>query len=636
MTRTLLAAAAFLWIATVSRADDQKIDSKVQKVVVFLNGAQVTRTAMVNVNAGASVLTFGGISPDIDVQSIQVHANGEFTILSVKHEMNYLEEQARQKSVDDLKAQQKAIRQKIDMQNSLISIYEEEAIMLKKNQVVSGQNANLDITKLKQAMDFQTEQLTEIKKKEQELSDQVAMLQEELKKYDLQIADITKGSSKATSNILVMVSSKIPVQTEFTLSYVVHNASWFPTYDVRAKDVNSPLSIFYKANVSQQSGEDWKNVKLVLSTGNPAISGSKPDLDPYYLNFGMYYRSSEGALTRVNGKVTGADDRQPIPGATVKIKGTSIGTVTDVNGNYSLQLPNNAQQLVVSFIGYTTQTLPINSDMIDFSLTPAASALNEVVVTGYTSQRRRDATGAVSTINMDNGSPGSSYTVNIRGNSSLDEKNTIPVGVDRVENQTNVEFDITNPYSIPSDGKQYTVDINQLNLDAMYEYAVVPKLSTDVFLTAKLTDWNKYNFLSGEANLFFEGTFIGKSLINTDATADTLSFSLGTDKNIVVTRTSLKDLTEKQGFGSNKKETRDWQIEVKNRKKQPVNLLVEDQVPVSQNSSIEVETEELSDGRLDKTTGKVLWNFVLNPQDDKKVELKYQVKYPKNQTVIVQ
>lgn len=636
MTRTLLAAAAFLWIATVSKADDQKIESKVQKVVVFLNGAQVTRTAMVNVNAGTSVLTFGGISPDIDVQSIQVHANGEFTILSVKHEMNYLEEQARQKSVDDLKAQQKAIRQKIDMQNSLISIYEEEAIMLKKNQVVSGQNANLDITKLKQAMDFQTEQLTEVKKKEQELSDQVVMLQEELKKYDLQIADITKGSSKATSNILVMVSSKIPVQTEFTLSYVVHNASWFPTYDVRAKDVNSPLSISYKANVSQQSGEDWKNVKLVLSTGNPAISGSKPDLNPYYLNFGMYYRSLEGALTRVSGKVTGTDDRQPIVGATVKIKGTSIGTVTDVNGNYSLQLPNNAQQLVVSFIGYTTQTLPINSDMINFSLNPAASALNEVVVTGYTSQRRRDATGAVSTINMDNGSPGSNYTVNIRGNSSLDEMKTIPVGVDRVENQTNVEFDITNPYSIPSDGKQYTVDINQLNLDAMYEYAVVPKLSTDVFLTAKLTDWNKYNFLSGEANLFFEGTFIGKSLINTDATTDTLSFSLGTDKNIVVTRTSLKDLTEKQGFGSNKKETRDWQIEVKNRKKQPVNLLVEDQVPVSQNSSIEVETEELSDGRLDKTTGKVLWNFVLNPQDDKKVELKYQVKYPKNQTVIVQ
>ena len=189
---------------------------------------------------------------------------------------------------------------------------------------------------------------------------------------------------------------------------------------------------------------------------------------------------------------------------------------------------------------------------------------------------------------------------------------------------------------MPSDGKQYSVEINQLDLNASYEYAVAPKLSTDVFLTAKLTDWNKYNFLSGEANLFFEGTFIGKSLLNTNATTDTLSISLGTDKNIVVTRIPAKELTEKQSLGSNKKETKDWQIEIKNRKNQPVNLLVEDQVPVSQNSSIEVETQELSGGKLDPTTGKVSWNLKLNPSDDKKIELKYQVKYPKNQTVIVQ
>jgi uncharacterized protein (TIGR02231 family) len=258
-----------------------------------------------------------------------------------------------------------------------------------------------------------------------------------------------------------------------------------------------------------------------------------------------------------------------------------------------------------------------------------------VVVTGYSSQYKSDATGSVSGVNVDNGAPGSNGVIRIRGISS-DAYKTLPVAVNQIENQTNIEFNIDNPYSIPSDGKQYTVDINQLELPASYQYAVAPKLSTDVFLTAKLTDWNKYNFLSGEANLFFEGTFIGKSLINTAATTDTLSLSLGADKNIVVTRTSLKDLTEKQSLGSNKKETRDWQIEVKNRKSQPVNLLIEDQVPVSQNSSIEVETQELSGGQMDKTSGKVLWNFAMKPQDNKKVELKYQVKYPKSQSVIVQ
>ena len=160
MTKKLLLAIAILLIAVVTRADDRKIDSKVQKVTVFLNGAQVTRTAMVNVTAGTSTLIFGNISPGIDVQSIQVHANGEFTILSVKHEMNYLDEQVKIKHVQELRAAQKVIQDKINTKNGFISIYEEEAAMLRKNQVINGENTSLDITKLKQALDFGTDHLS--------------------------------------------------------------------------------------------------------------------------------------------------------------------------------------------------------------------------------------------------------------------------------------------------------------------------------------------------------------------------------------------------------------------------------------------------------------------------------------------
>ena len=621
MFRKLLMAVSLFFITIAAQADDQKIVSKVQKVVVFLNGAQVTRTAMVHISPGNSILIFENISPGIDVQSIQVHANGEFTILSVKHELNFLNEQIKQQRIEDLRAKQKNIKDKIDLQNGLASIYQEEENMLVKNQMIAGQNTGLDIIKLKQALDFQTERLTALKKKEQENTAQIVDLNKELLKYNQQIAELNKGASTATSNILVTVSSKAALQTDFTLSYVVHNASWFPTYDVRAKNVNCPISISYKANVSQQSGEDWKNIKLTLSTGNPTVAGNKPELNPYFLNYGMYYRPENGTMTAVSGRITGSDDGQVVPGATVRVKGSSVGAVSDANGNFTIQLPPNSQSLEVSFIGYTSQTVPITSPQLNVSLKPSSNALNEVVVTGYSS----------SSESLDGRAAG----IQIRG-IATERKSTIPIGVNKVENQTNIEFNIAMPYSVPSDGKQYTVEINQLDIPAIYEYAVAPKLSTDVFLTARLTDWNKYNILSGEANLFFEGTFIGKSLINTDATTDTLNLSLGTDKNIVVTRTSLKDLSERQSLGSNKKETRDWQIEVKNRKSQPINLLVEDQVPVSQNSSIEVEIQELSGGQLDKLTGKVIWKMVLKPEDNKKIELKYLVKYPKSQSVIIQ
>ncbi|MDB4926206.1 mucoidy inhibitor MuiA family protein [Mucilaginibacter sp.] len=612
MIKRLLIVSCLLIIGIAAKADEPKIDSKVQKVIIFLNGAQVTRTASVNITAGASTLVFGNISPNIDVQSLQVRANGDFTILSVKSELNFLNEQVRRKNVDDLQAQQKTLRDKITFQNTLLTIDQQEEQMLTKNQLVSGQNANLDILKLRQALDFQTMRLTEIKKRETVAHEQIATLNIELQKLNRQIADVMKGSSKATSNIIVTVSSKTPLQSTFTLSYVVNNASWYPTYDIRAKNVNSPITIAYKANVSQQSGEDWKNIKLTLSTGNPSLSGSKQTLNPYYLNFGMSY-TTISAITKVSGRVY--DNNGSIPGVIVKVKGTSIGSTSDANGNYSIQIPQGASQLLVyAFIGYETIEQPVTKSVMNVGLRPTVNSLNEVVAVGYGTSVTEELSDRVAGLNT----------------------STLPVAVQQTQNQTNVEFNIDNPYSIPSDGKQYLVEINQVELAATYQYYTAPKINTDVFLTASLTDWNKYNFLSGEANLFFEGTYIGKSLINTQVATDTLNLSLGTDKNIVVTRVLQKELTEKQTFTSNKKDTRSWLIDIKNRKNQPVSLLVEDQVPVSQNSSIEVENQEVSAGNLDKATGKVSWNLNLNPQDEKKLLLKYQVRYPRNQSIIVQ
>jgi hypothetical protein len=621
-----LSTAIFLFIAIASKADKgQKIASKVQKVTVFLSGAQVSRTAQVNISAGTSILVFSNLSADMDVQSLQVSAGGNFTILSVKHELDFLNEELKQKQITDLQTQQKLIRDKISLQNSLLPIYQEEANMLAKNQVGSGEKNGLDIIKLKQALDFQTARLTEIKQKQQTVADQVALLNLELEKYDKQIAAVVKGRRSTTSNVLVTVSSKTDLQSTFTVNYVVRTASWYPVYDIRAKNVNSPISITYKANVSQQSGEEWKNIRITLSTGNPTVSGSKPELTPDYLNFGMYYSGAAGNITKVTGKIVGQDDGQPLPGVSIRVKGSSIGTVSDKDGNYNIQVPGGNPTITYSYIGYETMERQANAAVISVALKPSARALNEVVVVGYGSSNsdKEDLSGAI-------------QSSGIRRKALSLNYSTTPVEVKQIENQTNVEFAIANPYTVPTDGKQYMVEIGQFDLDASYQYFVAPKISTDVFLTAQLTNWNKYNFLSGEASLFFEGTFIGKSLINTQATTDTLNLSLGNDKNIVVTRTLQKELAGRQVFGSNKKETRNWLIEAKNRKSQPVNLLVEDQVPVSQNTDIQVDVQETSGAKLDAHTGKLSWNFVLNSQDDKKVLLKYQVKYPKDQSVIVQ
>lgn len=534
MKKLLLIACLLISFQFTRAEDGQKVATKVEKVTVFLSGAQVTRTATASVVPGTSTLSFENLSPELDPASIQVRATGDFTILSVKHELNYLGEQLKTKKLEELQAMQQTLRDKISLQTALLNINQEEANMLTKNQVSNGQTAGLDIIKLRAALDFQTARLTEIKKKELAINAEIAQLNVQLRKYDSQVNQLINTRGIASSNILVNVSSGAALQSTFTITYVVGQASWQPTYDIRAKNVSSPVVIAYKANVSQQCGEDWKDVKLTLSTGDPSVSGQKPDLRPYYL-----YAYNPQVMIR----------------------------------------------------GY------------------ASNNLNEVVVTNALKSKvpglKVDDAGAIDVVTT--------------------------------ENQTSMEFNIQNPFSIPNDGKQYSVEIDQVTTNATYQYYAAPKLSTDVFLTARITDWTKYNFLSGEANLFFEGTFIGKSRLDTRAANDTLSLSLGVDKNIVVKRLMQTQLADKQGiFGSSKKETRDWSISIKNRKTQAINLLVEDQVPVSQNSAIEVDTQDISGAEMDKATGKLSWTFTLEPQAVKQLRVKYTVKYPKNQSVLVQ
>jgi TonB-linked SusC/RagA family outer membrane protein len=106
------------------------------------------------------------------------------------------------------------------------------------------------------------------------------------------------------------------------------------------------------------------------------------------------------AQTKHTGRVIGSDDKLPIVGATVRVKGTTTGTQTDVNGQFTLSVsPGNVLQ--VSYLGYTPQEVTVgSSNNISIVLQSSNSTLNEVVVTGYTSQRKKDISGAVATVDV--------------------------------------------------------------------------------------------------------------------------------------------------------------------------------------------------------------------------------------------
>ena len=204
------------------------------------------------------------------------------------------------------------------------------------------------------------------------------------------------------------------------------------------------------------------------------------------------------------------------------------------------------------------------------------------------------------------------------------------------EGQTSVEFTIDVPYTIPSDGQTHNVELAKYTLPAVYEYYAVRKLEKDVFLLAKVTGWEKLNLLSGAANLFFEGKYVGESYIETRQTDDTLSLSLGRDKNITVTRIRKGDFSAKQLLGGNVTETREWDLTVHNKKNQEITITVEDQYPVSTDKDIRVEAVSVTQAAVEQETGKLSWHFTLKPSESRVMNIKYTVRYPRGKTVMLE
>ncbi|MCD1127522.1 mucoidy inhibitor MuiA family protein [Jinshanibacter sp. LJY008] len=199
----------------------------------------------------------------------------------------------------------------------------------------------------------------------------------------------------------------------------------------------------------------------------------------------------------------------------------------------------------------------------------------------------------------------------------------------------NTRFSIALPYNIAADGKGHSVLIKQVDVQGDYRYVVVPKLEPDAFLQVQLKDWEKLNLLPGKSNIFFEGSFVGQGYIDIRNVKETLDLSLGRDKKIVVTRENEKQITGKaEFFGNSVSQQYTYTLDIKNTRKEPVKLVVQDQVPVSKDASVTVEGLKYDGATFDKNTGEVQWSLDLTPNELRKLGLSYTVKYPKDQQVI--
>ncbi|EAY31256.1 conserved hypothetical protein [Microscilla marina ATCC 23134] len=541
--KTILTLAFLFSLMASSWANDKEkaVKSKIKEVTVFLNRAQVTNTARVSLSAGKTLLVFEGLSTKLAKQSLQVAAKGNLTIMSVKHRINYLKSFSKARRIKQLEDSLEYYQDRIARVGIEKEVLNSEEKMILANKKIGGQKG-VSAQELAEMAAFYRKRLSEIRFAVLRHNKVLRKYRQQKNKIKYQLRVENKNANKPTSEVMVTVSAKSAINANFELNYIVMNAGWRPIYDLRAKNSKSPIQLSYKAEVFQNTGIDWKNVDITLSTGNPSQSGYKPDLNPWYVNIYQsqkYYNRREAYRLRKEAE---------------KVE------------KQALYDKKKAKSSKTSF-----SRKPNSSTVADFTKV--------------------------------------------------------------VESTFATKFDISIPYSIPSNGKPQLVDVKSHTLKTIYNRSAVPKLDKDAFLMARLVDWEKFNLLSGKANIYFEGTFVGETYLNTNNTKDTLAISLGRDKRIIIDRKQIKDFSSKRFLGSKIKQTYGYEIAIRNTKNEAVELVIEEQIPVSKNNKVTVELLEAKGTKVDPTTGKVTWKLTLQPKQAAKVLLKYSIKYPKGKQI---
>jgi len=538
----------FCFAASTAQTSEtnQEVSAPIQSVIIYLYGAEVSQNKMVTLSPGRNKITFIGLSPKLDSKSIQVSASGDVVILAISDAINYMANQKESNRIKSLKDSVTILSDGITANNNDRDAYVTEKNMLLKNESIGGQDKGVAIAELKLAADFYRARIKEINGEISKLDKKNSSLQQALTNVNQQLYELNAKNNQPTAEISILISSTSKISSTINLKYLVSDAGWAPSYDLHAEDINLPIELKYRAKVFNNTGIDWNDVKLKLSTADPSKSASKPELLPWDLTYvsvqknrNMYAKQKSAAPAYQSGE------------------GYIQNSISNNNLDQSQFLKEQAAKPKIEFV--------------------------EIEIS-----------------------------------------------------ELSAEFEIKIPYTFPADSKPYIVDVTEYKLPATFQHFSAPKLDRDAFLLARITGWEDLDLVEGEANVYYAGTYVGQSYIYTRSADDTLDLSLGRDNKVLVTRSKVKEFCTKKFIGNTTKETFAYEMLVKNNRKTPVQIEVEDQLPISMQSEITVDAIETTKAELDTKTGKLIWKYNLQPGEVKKINLSYAIKYPKNSKINIQ
>lgn len=551
MQNPLVAVVALFAFAGVEGLKAQIIDaeSTITQVTVYTDRARVERDAKVTLPAGRSSVRFSGLPVQLDPSTVQATAEGtrRFKILgteirdhfetkAVSDEVRRLQNELQ--GQEDALARVKAEKEDQERQREFLEAVKKGISLGSEGREGSGP------TQLKELLTWYAEGLAMVRVKLEELEKTGRDIVPEIERLKREIQRLQAGARRQAKEVIVAVECEQPVEAEFRVSYNVSGASWSPLYDARVETETGKVVLSYTGVVRQSTGEEWKNVKMILSTARPGAGAVMPELDPWWLTI--------------------AQPIQPLTAPAARTR----GSVADASAGSS------------RFSNWSADAVGQPQPML----------MKEAVTDNATISQ----TG-ISTV-----------------------------------------FEAPLPVTIPSDGEGHNVPLAQQDFQGKMVYVATPKLSLDVYLRTNLKNTSGAPLLAGPVNLFRDGDYIGQGHLQFTAADEEFEFYLGVDDSIRVERKLLADRSGEGGLIKRRKvQTRRYETTFQNLKSSAVDLLVYDQIPVSQNESIQVTGVKFSQppAEQNKETGELEWKLELPAGEKQVLTMEFTVEWPADKEI---
>lgn len=589
-------------------ADDIKtVKSKLNEATVFFQGAELTHSASASLLKGENELKIEGLSPNIDKNSLKIKASNGVIVSSFEYSVDYLStSKADNPAAKKLQDSIDIYTKRLEQVNTDIKINTEMGKLLQKgtDKNVSGSEKGLGIDELVKTMEYYKSKALELENMQSVNTKKKKEIEAAISRLKSQLSQESTKNNKTSGVLRLELTSPLATTCSFTISYYTTAASWNPYYDINIESTDKPIKIASKAKVRQTTSIDWQKVKLTLSTATPSNGKVAPLFKTWFLEQVRIQPRAMAPSAMQNSFSYYKGDKQAL-----EFEDNELAVTNYVADNKMVirgmgSLSNSATPLYI-VDGVEVDAGYINS--IDPNMIKDVSVLKDASSTAIYGSRASNGVIVVTTKGMDD------Y-------------------VTQTENDLNMTFDIELPYNVPGNGKEQSIPLQTKETPAEYKYYCAPKLDSETYLLAEISNWEKLNLLSGMANVTYDGNYIGESFIDARSTQEKLSLTLGSDKRVSVKREKMKDFSSTKFLGSDVKQVFTYKLTVKNNQNKAVKMVLKDQYPISTQKNIEVEllTKETTTPTFNiEELGVITWEEELKAGETKTYQISYSVKYPK-------